>query len=324
MNAAIPQAELHVHLEGSAPPELVRRIAARNGVALPDGLFDERGGFAWTDFAGFLRAYDAAASVIRTAKDYRDIVFEYLVDCARGGAIYVELIASGEHAATSGISDAEHVAAMAQGIDDARARTGIEARILMSCVRDLGADAAVAVAKRTVAHPHPYVTGFNMGGDEAGHPPEDFAEAYAIVAEAGLGLSCHAGEWAGPESVRGALGLGVTRLSHGVRAAEDPALVAELAERGVVLECCPTSNVVLGVYGSYAEHPLPALQAAGVPITLGSDDPPYFGATLAGEYRVAREALGFDDEALCEVTRTALRAAFVQEEVRAALLARIP
>ncbi len=321
--ATVPQAELHVHLEGTASPELVRRIAARNRVGLPDGLFGERGEFAWDGFAGFLRAYDAAASVVRTAQDYRDIVFEYLVGCARGGAIYVELIASGEHAAISGVSDAEHVAAMAQGIDDARALTGIEARILMSCVRDLGAQAAVEVAKRTVGHPHPYVTGFNMGGDEAGYPAHDFAEAYSIVAEAGLGLSCHAGEWAGPESVRGALGLGVTRLSHGVRAAEDQELVAELAERGIVLECCPTSNVALGVYGSYAEHPIPALRTAGVPITLGSDDPPYFGATLAGEYRVAREELGFDDEALREATRTALRAAFVQEDVRAALLGRI-
>lgn len=320
----VAQAELHVHLEGTASPELVRRIAARNRVPLPEGLFRDDGAFAWEDFAGFLRAYDAAASVIRTARDFRDIAFEYLVGCAREGAVYVELIASAEHAAASRVSDAEHVAALAGAIDDARARTGIEARIVMSCVRDLGAEAAVEVARRTVAHPHPYVTGFNMGGDEAAFPTEEFAEAYAVAAEGGLGLSCHAGEWAGPESVRGALALGVTRLSHGVRAAEDPALVGELADRGIVLECCPTSNVVLGVYPGYAEHPLPALRDAGVPVTLGSDDPPYFGATLAGEYRVARDAFGLDDDALREITRTALRAAFVQEEVRAPLLARVP
>ena len=316
----IPQAELHVHLEGTAPPALIRRIAARNGLAVPDGLFRDDDTFAWSDFLGFLRAYDTAAGLMRTPQDFRDVVFEYLTGCAVEGAIYVELIASPDHAAAAGVPDADHVAALAQGIDDARARTGIEARILMSCVRDLGPEAAVAAAERTVAHPHPYVTGFNMGGDEAGFPPERFAKAYAIVAEAGLGLTCHAGEWAGPESVRGALGLGVTRLSHGVRAAEDPALVAELADRGIVLECCPTSNVALGVYPGLAAHPLPSLRAAGVPVTLGSDDPPYFGASLAGEYRVAREHFGFDDEALREVTRTALRAAFVQEDVRAGLL----
>lgn len=320
----VPQAELHVHLEGTASPELVRRIAARNRVAVPDGLFGDDGAFAWEGFAGFLRAYDAAAGVIRTARDFRDIAFEYLVACARDGALYVELIASPDHAAAVGVADADHVAAIAEGIDDARALTGIEARIVMTCVRDLGADAAVEVARRTVAHPHPYVTGFNMAGDEAGFPAEGFAGAYAIVAEAGLGLSCHAGEWAGPASVRGALELGVTRLSHGVRAAEDPGLVAELADRGIVLECCPTSNVALGVYPGYSEHPLPALREAGVPVTLGSDDPPYFGATLAGEYQVAREAFGLDDDALLEITRTALRAAFVQEEIRAELLARVP
>src|SRR5204862_1842105 len=120
-----------------------------------------------------------------------------------------------------------------------------------------------------------------------------FAEAYAIAAAAGLGCTMHAGEWAGPASVRAALELPITRISHGVRAIEDPELVAELAERGIVLECCPTSNVVLGVYPSYAEHPLARLAAAGVRVTLGSDDPPYFGASIGGEYEVARERLGF-------------------------------
>jgi adenosine deaminase len=154
-------------------------------------------------------------------------------------------------------------------------------------------------------------------------PPELFAGAYAIVAEAGLGLSCHAGEWAGPESIRGALALGVTRLSHGVRAIEDPALVAELADRGTVLECCPTSNVVLGVFEDFERHPFNALREAGVRVTLGSDDPPYFGASLAGEYAVARERFGLGDDELREVTRTALEAAFVQEDVRAALIDRL-
>jgi adenosine deaminase len=320
---AVPQAELHVHLEGTIAPGLARRLAARNGTPLPAGLFTEDGGYAWSGFLDFLRAYDAVASLIRTPEDLRDVVFEYLVATARDGAVYVELIASPDHAAAAGIGDADHVAALAQGIDDARAETGVEARILMSCVRHLGAERAVAVARRTVAHPHPYVTGFNMGGDEAGHPAAEFAEAFAIVGEAGLGLSCHAGEWGGPESVRAALGLGVTRLSHGVRSIEDPSLVAELAERGVVLEVCPTSNVVLGVFPELADHPFPALREAGVALTLGSDDPPFFGATLAGEYAVARDAFGLGDDELRELTRTALRAAFVQEDVRAALLARL-
>jgi adenosine deaminase len=160
-----------------------------------------------------------------------------------------------------------------------------------------------------------------MGGDEAGFPPADFAPAFGIAREAGLGLTVHAGEWAGPESVRGGLALGVTRIGHGVRASEDPELVRELADRGTVLEVCPTSNVVLGLYPSYEAHPLPALRDAGVAVTLGSDDPPYWNASIGGEYAVAAGHMGFDEEALREVTRTALRAAFVEEDVRQKLLA---
>jgi adenosine deaminase len=317
----VPKAELHVHVEGAASPDLIRRIAARNGVRVPDRVFDDDGGFAWKDFLDFLDTYDAATSVIRTGQDYRDIVYEYLVRCAAEGAIYVELTASADHAADVGLSDAEHLAGLAQGIDDARAETGIEGRIVMSCVRHFGPEKAREVARRTVEGPHPYVTGFGMGGDEAGYPPAGFAAAFEIAREAGLGLTVHAGEWGGPESVRGGLELGVSRIGHGVRAIEDPDLVRELAERGTVLEVCPTSNVALGLYPSYEEHPLPALRAAGVPVTLGSDDPPYWHASIGGEYRLANERMGFDEAALREVTRTALRAAFVEEDVRLRLLA---
>jgi adenosine deaminase len=316
----VPKAELHVHIEGAATPDLVRRIAARNGLDVPAGVFTEDGRFRWRDFLDFLDTYDAATSVIRTGQDYRDIVYEYLVGSAAEGAIYVELTASADHAAGVGLSDEEHLAGLAQGIDDARAETGIEARIVMSCVRHRGTERAREVARRTVEAPHPYVTGFGMGGDEAGFPPGDFADAFAIAREAGLGLTVHAGEWGGPESVRGGLALGVSRIGHGVRASEDPELVRELADGGTVLEVCPTSNVVLGLYPSYEEHPLPALRAAGVAVTLGSDDPPYWDASIGGEYAVAAERMGFDDDALRDVTRTALRAAFVEEDVRLRLL----
>jgi adenosine deaminase len=317
---SVPKAELHVHVEGAASPDLVRRIAARNRVAVPDGVFTGDGRFRWSDFLDFLTTYDAATSVIRTGEDYRDIVYEYLVACAAEGAIYVELTASADHAADVGLSDEEHLAGLAQGIDDARAETGIEGRIVMSCVRHFGPEKARDVARRTVEAPHPYVTGFGMGGDEAGFPPGEFAGAFAIAREAGLGLTVHAGEWGGPESVRGGLALGVSRIGHGVRAIEDPELVRELADRGTVLEVCPTSNVVLGLYPSYEEHPLAALRAAGVAVTLGSDDPPYWNASIGGEYAVAAERMGFDDEALRDVTRTALRAAFVEDDVRRRLL----
>jgi len=312
-----------VHLEGTAPPALVRRLAERNGLRVPDGLFDSSERFAYTDFLDFLRTYDMAASVIRTGRDYRDVTYEYLAGCARDGAVYVELTASPDHAALVGLSDEEHLDGIARGIDDARADHGIEGRILISCVRNFGVEQALRVARHAAERPHQYVVGFSMAGDEENYPAHDYADAFRIAAEAGLGCTVHAGEWAGAESVRAALELPVTRISHGVRSIEDPALVAELADRGIVLECCPTSNVVLGVFPSYEQHPLPRLLAAGVRVTLGSDDPPYFGASVGGEYSVCRERFGFDDQTLRDITRTAIDAAFCEESLKQRLMQRV-
>jgi adenosine deaminase len=319
----VPKAELHVHLEGTAPPELVGRIAARNRVALPERLLGDDGRFRYRDFLDFLRTYDLAASVIRTREDYRDITYEYLCECARGGAIYVELTASPDHAAAVGLSDEDHLGGIAQGIDDARRDTGIDARILITAVREFGAERAARVAAYAAERLHPYVVGFSMAGDEAGFPAGDFTEAFAIAAGADLGCTIHAGEWQGPASVRAALELPITRIAHGVRAVEDPELISELAARGTVLDTCPTSNVVLGVYPSYEEHPLPRLRDAGVKVTLGSDDPPYFGATIAGEYEVCEERMGFSEDDLRDITRTAIEAAFCDEGLRAALRSRV-
>jgi adenosine deaminase len=316
---SLPKAELHVHLEGTAPPELVSRIAERNGVPLPEQLLGSDGRFRYTDFLDFLATYDLAASVMRTGEDYRDITYEYLCSCARGGAIYVELTASPDHARLVGLSGEEHLGGIARGIDDARRDTGIEGRILISAVRNFGVDRAVRIARYAAERPHPYVVGFSMAGDEAGFPAEDFAQAFAVAAGAGLGCTIHAGEWAGPESVGAALELPITRIAHGVRAIEDPGLVSELAARGTVLDCCPTSNVVLGIYPSYEQHPLPRLRAAGVRITLGSDDPPYFGTSIEGEYEVCAEQMGFSDDDLREVTRTAIAAAFCDDSLKDAL-----
>lgn len=320
----VPLAELHVHLEGTATPGLVARLAARNGVDVPPGtIAGDR--YLWRDFLDFLATYDRAASVVRTAQDYRDVAFEYLMTCAAEGAVYVELTASPDHAAEVGLGYADMVAGVAQGIDDARAATAIESRVIVTAVRNFGAARGEAIARAAADQPHPYVTGFGLAGDEAGYPPAPFARAFEIAHAAGLGLTCHAGEWAGPESVRGALALPVpvTRLGHGVRAVEDPALVRELSERGIVLEVCPTSNVVLSAYPGYPEHPFPLLRDAGVRVTLGSDDPPYWQASIGGEYAVARREWGLDDAALLAITRTAIEAAFAPEALRSALLARI-
>jgi adenosine deaminase len=319
----IAKAELHVHLEGTAPPDLIRRLAERHGMPVPEGLFDGSKRFAYTDFLDFLRAYDLAASVIRAGDDYRDVTYEYLAGCAREGAIYVELTASPDHAALVGLDDEEHLDGIARGIDDARDEFGIEGRILISAVRNFGVDRAVRVARYAAERPHPYVVGFSMAGDAENFPAGDYAEAFEIAAGAGLGCTVHAGEWAGADSVRAGMALPVTRIGHGVRAIEDPALVEELAERDLVLECCPTSNVVLGAFESYEAHPLPRLREAGVKVTLGSDDPPYFGASIGGEYGVCAERFGFDDDDLREITQTAIEAAFCDAQLKASLIRKV-
>src|SRR3954452_2516469 len=198
----VPKAELHVHLEGTVPPALVQRLADRNGLKVPEGVFETPEKFKWVDFLDFLRTYDLAASVIRTQQDYRDITYEYLVKCANEGAIYVELIASPDHAANVGLTDEEHYGGIAQGIDDARHATGIEARILIAAIRNFGVEAAVDIARRHADDRHPYIVGFNLAGDEAGSPPAQFRESYEIASTTGLGCTVHAGEHAGPESVR--------------------------------------------------------------------------------------------------------------------------
>jgi adenosine deaminase len=322
-DTTVAKAELHVHLEGTAPPALIRRLAARHGMPVPEGVFRSDEEFEWSDFLHFLRTYDLAASVIRTAQDYRDVTCEYLSACAAEGAVYVELIASPDHAAAVGLPDAEHYAGIAQGIDDARDAHGIEARIVIAAVRNLGVEAAEAMVRRHADDRHPYVVGFNLVGDEAAWPASLFARAYEIAAASGLGCTVHAGEHDGPGSIRAALALPITRMSHGVRAIEDPALVAELAEREIVLEVCPSSNVALGLYPSYQDHPLGALREAGVRVTLGSDDPPYFGCSIGAEYAVARQHHGIEEEQLVEVTRLAVEAGFAEDAVKEGLRARL-
>lgn len=324
MTLHIPKAEIHCHFEGSMSPDLVRRMAARNGIELPDGLFDEAGEFQWTDFHDFLKTYDLAANCMSTAQDSRDAMYEYLASCAAEGAIYVEVFTSPDHAAAMGMSYAEQFEAIVQGIDDAERDFGIIGRMIVTCVRHLGPEEGVKVAKMVVAEPHPYIVGFGMGGDELAHTLEDFKPAFSIVDDAGYPTTVHAGEVDGAQSVRDAINLlPIQRLGHGVRAIEDPALVDEIARRGIVLEVCPRSNMATNVFEGYHDHPLPKLMEAGCKVTLNSDDPPYFDTSIGREYAEAATGFGFSDDQLLGFTRTAIESAFVDEVTRAKLLARL-
>jgi len=315
----IPKAELHCHLEGSIPPDLARRLAARNGLDLPANLFGADGHYIWRDFLSFLDAYDRVCGVLRTARDFGDVLYSYLQRTAGEGGIYVEMFCSPERPKSLGIPYAEWLGALVDAIDRARGDFGIEARLIAICIRHLGPDRALALAQQVIAEPHPYVVALGMGGDEAKFTPADFLPAYRLAHENGLGCTVHAGEVVGPESVWAAIrDLPVTRIGHGVRSIEDPALVEELARRGIALEVCPGSNVALGLYANRAAHPLPRLIAAGVRVTLGSDDPPFFHTTLGTEY----DESGLGESELRKITRTAIEMSFAEDATKTKLLKR--
>lgn len=314
---AIPKAELHCHLEGSIPPALARELAARNGLELPAGLMGAGDSYVWTDFLSFLAAYDLVCTTLRAARDFGDVLYSYLARAAREGAVYVEMFCSPERPAALGISYGAWLDALEQAIDRARTDFGIEGRVIVICIRHLGPERALAMVRRMVVEPHKYVVGFGMGGDEAKFTPADFAPAYRLAQEHGYGCTVHAGEVRGPESVWAAIrDLPVTRIGHGVRSADDPRLMEELARRGIVLEVCPGSNIALGLYPDRAAHPLHRLIAAGVRVTLNSDDPPFFHTTLGTEY----ERAGLSEGALRGIARTAMEASFADTATREKLL----
>ncbi len=313
----IPKAELHCHLEGSVPPVLARELAARNGLDLPHGLFGVNGYYAWTDFLSFLDSYDRVCGVLRKPRDFGDILYSYLQCSAAEGAVYVEMFCSPERPKALGIPYATWLGALIDAVDRAKRDFGIEARLIAICIRHLGPDRALALAQQVVAEPHPYVVALGMGGDEGKFAPADFAPAYRLAHENGLGCTIHAGEVRGPESVWAAIrDLPVTRIGHGVRSSEDPKLLDELVRRGIALEVCPGSNVALGLYPDRDAHPLHRLIEAGVRVTLSSDDPPFFHTTLGTEYDKA----GLDAAALRKITRTAIEVSFAEESLKAKLL----
>ena len=318
----VPKAELHCHIEGAASPQLVKRQAAKYGADVSAFIRDDS--FVWHDFTSFLAAYDAASSLFRDEEDYARLAETYLTSLAREGAIYSEVFTSPDHAVKSGLSPKAYTEALGAGIERARAKTGIEGRMIVTGVRHFGVESVEAAARFAVKCRHPLVTGFGMAGEERFGDVEDYVRAFEIAREAGLGITVHAGELAGWQSVAGALDhIRPARIGHGVRAIENPDLVRRIADEGVVLECCPVSNIELKVFDGFADHPFPRLRDAGCKVTLNSDDPPYFWTSLRKEYDVAAEHFGMDDKALAAVTRTALEAAFVDRRTKTALLAKL-
>ena len=320
----VKKAELHVHLEGTAPPTLVKHLAARNGASLDPTIFKSNDEFAWINFWDFLKCYDKAAATILTKDDYRLVTYDYLARCAKEDTIYVEMFSSPDHAAEVGMNYVDHIDGIAAGIDDARNEFGIEGRIIITCVRHFGAEQALNVARQFVTTPHPYAVGFGMGGDETQFHPGDFASAFNLAQDAGYPTTNHAGEFGGPESIRACLDeLPVSRLGHGVRVIEDKELMEEIADRRIPLELCPGSNVATGLYKDRKAHPFKDLLEAGCIVTLNSDDPPFFATSIGHEYNEAAHIYGLSEKDLKDITRNAINASFCDDALKEFLHSKI-
>lgn len=320
----MPKLELHLHLEGAAPPAFIRAMAQRKTVDL-SRIFDERGAYAYRDFPDFLRVYEAACTVLTSPQDFHDLALAVLEQSAEEGVIYTEAFLSPDFCGGGDLAAwRDYLAAIEAAASQAEAQSDIIMRGCVTCIRHFGPEQARKIARCAQETAGRFITGFGLAGDESMLQPKDFAYAFDAAREAGLGLTAHAGEWGGPGSVRDALrDLRITRIGHGVRAIEDPALVDHLAETGVVLEVCPGSNIALGLYHTLAQHPIDRLRRAGVKLTVSTDDPPFFHTTMTREYQALADQFGWEAPEFDAITQTALDAAFCDPETRSALAKRL-
>ena len=284
-----PKIELHVHLEGTVRPRTLLEIAARNDYPLPadteEGLAEL---YDFRDFAHFIEVWILTTNALRTAADFRQVVVDYAAEAASHGAVYVEGIFSPAERVRRGVSWDEIFSGYCDGAQEARELHGVEMRLTPDIVRGFPLDEAEQVVRYSAAYRDRGIVGVGLGGLEADFPPEPYEHAFTLAREEGLASVPHAGEVAGPASVRGALEeLGADRLRHGIRASEDPTLVSELADRRIVLDVCPISNLRTRVVSSLAEHPLPQLVAAGVVCSISTDDPAMFSTDLSQDYEAA-------------------------------------
>jgi aminodeoxyfutalosine deaminase len=313
-----PKIELHVHLEGTVRPRTLLEIAKRNDYALPAETEDELAAiYDFRDFTHFIEVWVLTTNALRTEADFRQVVTDYAEEAASHGALYVEGIFSPAERVRRGVDWDEIFSGYCDGARAARELHGVEVRLTPDIIRGYPLEDAEETVRYAAKYRDRGIVGVGLGGLEADYPPEPYESAFKLARELGLASVPHAGEVAGPPSVRGALeSLGAVRLRHGIRAAEDPGLLREIADRRVVLDVCPLSNLRTRAVGSLEEHPLPTLLAAGAVCSISTDDPAMFGTDLSRDYEAATQ-LGLDprdayaaglEGALCdEATKSRLR-----------------
>jgi adenosine deaminase len=307
----LPKAHLHVHLEGAMRPDTLGEFASRYQVSLPP----PRRRFG--SFADFHDLYATASGLLRSLDDLGRLVGEVVADAGADGAVWIEpavhLPNHSRLAPPTVVLETLLTAGAA-----AAAETGVGVGWLITADRTLSPQLAVEQAEIAVANAERGVVAFGLANDEAASPPARFAQAFRIARDGGLIAAPHAGEHRGPESILGALeSLGASRIQHGVRAIEDDGLVTRLAQEGICLDVCPTSNVALSVVPDLRSHPLGSLLDRGVACSINADDPLLFGVGLLDEYALCRDTLGLDDATLAGCARSSVTHSGAPPELKA-------
>jgi aminodeoxyfutalosine deaminase len=326
---ALVKAELHLHLEGSVRPETLLALARRHRTTgLPESLEDLRDFYRFRDFDHFVQVYYAVCDNLRDDADFALIVRELADTLAAQNVRYAEVTFTPFNHTRRGVPAEAVFDGVEQGRVEAEDATGVVLRFCADIPGEFGPDAGVDTAQMVLQARErgraPGLVSFGLGGPEVGFPRSLFREAFAMARDGGLHSVPHAGETSGAQAIVDSLDvLGAERIGHGVRCLDDPALVARLRAEQVPLEVCPTSNVRLSVVDDLAAHPLPRMLSEGLFVTLNSDDPPMFGTSLRDEYLAAVGVLGLTPSQLADLARAGVRAAFMDEALRAELLSAI-
>ena len=316
---AMPKAELHLHIEGSLEPELIFRLAQRNGVALPYANVDAlRAAYAFTDLQSFLDVYYAGASVLLREDDFFDMGMAYFARAAADRVVRAEIFFDPQTHTARGVAFATVIDGLARACTQAKATYGIDAALIMCFLRHLTEEDAFATLEEAIPYRDRFI-GVGLDSGERGNPPEKFARVFARCGELGLRRVAHAGEEGPPAYIAAALDvLHVERIDHGVRCVEDPALVARLARDRVPLTVCPLSNVKLCVYPDLAHHPLARLLEVGICATVNSDDPAYFGGYVNRNFVESFAALPLTARDAYTLARNSFEASFAAPAQKAA------
>ncbi|MCW7538742.1 adenosine deaminase [Aquabacterium sp. A7-Y] len=322
--AAMPKAELHIHIEGSLEPQLIFALAARNGVKLAYPNVEAlRAAYAFTDLQSFLDIYYAGASVLLLEDDFHDMAWAYLVRAAEENVLHTELFFDPQTHTARGVDIGVVIRGLKRATERARAELGVSAALILCFLRHLSEEDALQTLEQALPYREHFI-GVGLDSSERGHPPEKFARVFARCRELGLRLVAHAGEEGPPEYIWNALDvLKVERIDHGVRCVEDPALVRRLAEQRVPLTVCPLSNVKLCVFADLGRHNLGELLAAGLVATVNSDDPAYFGGYLNQNYLETFAALPLDAGHAYVLARNSFEASFASAADKAGWIARL-